>query len=241
MGNNLKSIRNLKGLTQQEAADGMRVSKGQYIKLERGDRRLNEDYIMRAARTFRVPPSEIIAEDDDLLPADPAASLQGYLEFAGVAEAGAFREVDVHNDDRRRVVPIAPDPRYKRARQYVWQIAGDSMNRAGLLDGMFAVGIDYKDFVEFYRDIEPGDIVVVERMRFDGQERELTCKKFWKERGGIAFVPDSTNDKHRAISVPRDGEIEGESITILAYVTGAYTLFGKAVYDLDEGQLVKLK
>lgn len=62
MANNLKILRAKKGWSQQEAADAMHVSKGQYIKLERGERRLTEAYISSAARAFGVPDAAVIEE-----------------------------------------------------------------------------------------------------------------------------------------------------------------------------------
>ena len=52
MANNLRILRQKAGWSQQQAADAMHVSKGQYIKLERGERRLTEDYIAAAANAF---------------------------------------------------------------------------------------------------------------------------------------------------------------------------------------------
>lgn len=62
MANNLKILRGKKGWSQQQAADAMHVSKGQYIKLERGERRLTEAYITSAARAFGVAESSVIEE-----------------------------------------------------------------------------------------------------------------------------------------------------------------------------------
>lgn len=243
MGNQLRNLRNAKGLTQDEAADAMSVSRGQYIKLERGERRLTEDYIVRAAKAFGVSPNQIIADGDhdddgDIGILDTAAP--GFLPYAGVTQAGVFVDIELHSNHEPQVVAIAPDPRYRRARQMVFQVLGDSMNKAGIHDGMFAVGVEYMDFVEHYRPIESGDIVVVERLRFDGQERERTIKRYWEEPNGVALLPESTNEHHKAIFIPRNSMIEGEEIRILAYVTGAYSLFGKPIYDLDEGQKIRL-
>lgn len=242
MGNQLKNLRIAKGLTQDDAANAMRVSRGQYIKLERGERRLNEDYILRAAKAFGVPPSQVIASDDFSNEVDDdhlAPAPAGFLPFAGTTQAGVFVDVELHSNHEPQVVTISPDPRYRRARQMVFQVLGDSMNRAGIHDGMFAVGIDYLDFVEHYRPIESGDIVVVERLRFGGQERERTIKRYWEEPNGVALLPELTNEHHKSIFIPRNSEIEGEEIRIVAYVTGAYTLFGKAILDLDEGQKIR--
>lgn len=60
MGNRLKELRNQAGMTQDEAAAAMNVSRGQYIKLERGERRLTSDYIARAAKAFNVPVASIL-------------------------------------------------------------------------------------------------------------------------------------------------------------------------------------
>lgn len=62
MGNRLRTIRLAKKLTLQGAADALGVSYGQYVKLERGERRLSDIYIDRAAKGFGVAPAEVIDE-----------------------------------------------------------------------------------------------------------------------------------------------------------------------------------
>lgn len=62
MANNLKLLRTRSGMTFQQAADRMMISRSFYVKLERGERRLTEDYIVRAARAFNVDETDIIAE-----------------------------------------------------------------------------------------------------------------------------------------------------------------------------------
>lgn len=63
MGNRLKDLRNRKGWTLDEAAERFGLSRGGYIKLERSERRLNSDYIAKAASVFGVPQSDVIAPD----------------------------------------------------------------------------------------------------------------------------------------------------------------------------------
>jgi transcriptional regulator with XRE-family HTH domain len=63
MGNKLKALREDRRWTQDMAAEAMGVSRGQYIKLERGERRLNVEYINRAAKAFGVMPSDILDSD----------------------------------------------------------------------------------------------------------------------------------------------------------------------------------
>src|SRR5690242_1985728 len=50
MGNRLKELREEAGWTHDQAASAMGVSRGQFIKLERGERRMTADYMARAAK-----------------------------------------------------------------------------------------------------------------------------------------------------------------------------------------------
>lgn len=61
MGNRLKSLREKLKWSHQEAADAMGVSRSHFIKLERGERRLNSHTLDLAAGAFGVSASDIIA------------------------------------------------------------------------------------------------------------------------------------------------------------------------------------
>lgn len=54
MGNNLKRLRELKDWTHEIAAESMGISRGAFIKLERSERKLNEDTIQKAREAFGV-------------------------------------------------------------------------------------------------------------------------------------------------------------------------------------------
>ena len=66
MGNRLKSLRAARKWTHEEAATAMGVSRGQFIKLERGERRLTADYIEMAARAFGVSPADILEDGEPM-------------------------------------------------------------------------------------------------------------------------------------------------------------------------------
>ncbi|NTE87237.1 XRE family transcriptional regulator [Agrobacterium rubi] len=74
MGNKLKSLREERGWTHEKAAEEMGVSRSQFIKLERGERRMTIDYINRAAKAFGLRPSDIV---DDMN--DNTVPLVGYI------------------------------------------------------------------------------------------------------------------------------------------------------------------
>ncbi len=62
MGNNLKKLRELKGWTHEAAAAAMEMSRGGFIKLERGERLLDEVSIKKAADVFEVSREVVLAE-----------------------------------------------------------------------------------------------------------------------------------------------------------------------------------
>jgi transcriptional regulator with XRE-family HTH domain len=60
MGNGLKQLRQARGWTHEQAAEAMGISRGQLIKLERGERRLTADYIRLAAEAFGASELEVL-------------------------------------------------------------------------------------------------------------------------------------------------------------------------------------
>jgi len=138
------------------------------------------------------------------------------LRFAGRVQAGAFVATDEYFNQDYEPVPshVLPVPKYSKVRQYAWRSYGDSMNEAGILDGMWVVGADASDFIDVYGDIRSGDLVVVERTRHQGTERELTVKEvhFFKDR--YELRPVSSNKDHSPIVVQRDHEVDGDGIEV---------------------------
>lgn len=62
MQNNLRKIRESLGLSQDVAAKRLGTTRSQYVKLERGERRLSDVWIERAASGFEVPAAAIISD-----------------------------------------------------------------------------------------------------------------------------------------------------------------------------------
>lgn len=63
--NNIERLRELRGWKRPELARLMNTSPQQIERLEKGQRKLSQDWIDRAAEAFGVPPSAIISEMDD--------------------------------------------------------------------------------------------------------------------------------------------------------------------------------
>jgi SOS-response transcriptional repressor LexA len=113
-----------------------------------------------------------------------------------------------------------PHPAYPHLRQGAWLVSGDSMNDVGVLDGMWVVGPSYADWVDQYGELGNGNLVVVERTRAGGSERELTVKEVQFARRGMRLVPRSTNPKYQEFFIPLDEEADSdtETVQILAVV-----------------------
>ena len=62
MANNLAAIRKSLGLTQPELAERMGTTKNQLIKLEKGDRKLTEEWIEKAAKATGVAIEKFVME-----------------------------------------------------------------------------------------------------------------------------------------------------------------------------------
>lgn len=138
------------------------------------------------------------------------------LKFAGRVQAGAFVATDDYFNQDIEQVPsyVLPVPQYSRVRQYAWRSYGDSMNEAGILDGMWIVGADASDYIDTYGDIASGDLVVVERTRHQGAEREMTVKEVHFFRDRYELRPVSSNLSHQPIVVRHDHEVDADGIEV---------------------------
>nr|DAH75456.1 MAG TPA: helix-turn-helix domain protein [Caudoviricetes sp.] len=103
MGNNLRKLRTDKDWTLTEAADKMGVSRSQYIKLERGERRLTADYIEQAAKAFNVSSSDVISDRLTV----PLVGFVGAGAQAHFFDAqGPFDEVPMPENGNERTVAV---------------------------------------------------------------------------------------------------------------------------------------
>lgn len=115
MGNKLKDLRTAAGMTHEQAAEAMGVSRSQFIKLERGERRLTVDYINQAAKAFGVRPADVIEGD---LP--EGIPLMGYIG-AGAEIEPDFEQVPPEGLDQIAFEIPLPEG------LIAFQVRGDSM------------------------------------------------------------------------------------------------------------------
>jgi transcriptional regulator with XRE-family HTH domain len=141
--------------------------------------------------------------------------------FVATVEAGAWREVDEFDQSDPEWVAVPPDDKYPDATQDVYNVAGDSMNALEphpITPGSRIVAVRY-DEIANRSPLRDGLVVVVQRSRNGGQERELTVKQVAWFEDRIEFQPRSTNPKHKPIVVEHDNwEDNGVEVAIVGLV-----------------------
>ncbi|TVR06667.1 MAG: helix-turn-helix domain-containing protein [Salinarimonadaceae bacterium] len=143
------------------------------------------------------------------------------LPMAGIVEAGAFRPREDFCD-LQETIPFERDPNFLGAKQYAFEVHGDSMNLEGIIEGGFVRAVD---FVDSGLSLRSGDLVVVEKRISGGHLAERTVKQVQQAPSGAWLVPRSTNPKHEKILVPHGGEDTSDEVVILGVVTAYFKLF----------------
>lgn len=87
MTNRLRTLRLRAKLSQTELAERMGTTRSQYVKLERGDRRLTEEWIRRAADALGVSPGALI--EDGTVPLIGVVGGRGVVELLTSQERAA--------------------------------------------------------------------------------------------------------------------------------------------------------
>lgn len=134
MANALKTLREKRNWTHDEAAERMGVSRGHFIKLERGERNLNARTIDLAAKAFGVASTVILGEAE--LPASTLpTNFTPPPEFLGARDLPVYAAVEggpgqmvVSTDP----IELVPRPWYLRNVKdgYAVLVVGDSMDPA---------------------------------------------------------------------------------------------------------------
>jgi transcriptional regulator with XRE-family HTH domain len=157
--------------------------------------------------------------------------------LAGTVEAGVFRMIELEKKETSRM-PLQPLSTYGRVQQYAWEVRDDSMNLVGIHDGMYLIAAKADDFRKNYGPIKTNSIVIVQRLREGGTERELSVKQCGFPQGEFLMPPVdrrelrpcSTNKAYKAYIIPvevaEDFDITaGSDIQIIGVVLAAIRLF----------------
>jgi SOS-response transcriptional repressor LexA len=136
------------------------------------------------------------------------------VPFRGEVAAGVWIEVGEGQEVPDDYLPFNPLPQYPEGAVYCLTVRGDSLDKVAppgtvlVCVDLYSSGIDIKD----------GDLVIVERAKFQDGLLEMTAKRVRAVKGGFELYPESTNPKWKPIAYPRAPNSDGESIRILARV-----------------------
>lgn len=153
-------------------------------------------------------------------PTSPRGQQGVVIPITGAVAAGQWLDIDVEMDPRDfEQFPIAADPAYPYEAQYGLIVRGNSMNR------VFTSGEVLHCLDVWKASVEPeeDDIVIVERIRAQASQREVTAKRITKRGKLIVLSPDSTEAKWKPIEFnPKDGHDGDEEVRVVAVVLATY-------------------
>lgn len=140
MANRLREFRLARGLTLEQVAEAADTSHQQVLRLEKGERRLTVDWMVRLARPLGVEPKDLLPDSgmDGALPTklpDPARGrMRDVVPVLGAARGGTDQEMFLKDGPIDHVARPASLAGIRGA--YVLTVVGDSMvprYRAGFL------------------------------------------------------------------------------------------------------------
>lgn len=157
MGNGLKRLRQARGWTHEQAAEAMGISRGQLIKLERGERRLTAEYIRLAAEAFGTSELEVLGTPRAVrLVGKVGAGAEVHL-FDGDASSERIDEVEAPPgaDDMTVAVIVEGDsmsPRYMERETIYYRRADTTGDPSNLIGREVVVRLaDGRTFVKVLR------------------------------------------------------------------------------------------
>lgn len=178
LGNNIAQIRKAAGMSQTALAEAIGTTLNNLGKLERGDRRLNQDWINKIAVALGVEPGAVIGQQADVLAegAEPAVA----IPILGEVPAGPWRE-EVRSPRGWEHVARSEVTR----NSYALKVSGDSMDRIVKDRATIIVDPDDRDLFHQRLFVVRGPDGVTFKQYLDGPAR---------------LVPCSTNPEHQTIS-----------------------------------------
>lgn len=197
---------------------GRSIDRAAVNKMTTGKRAIAADELLVLIQALDVE-APTIANDNrygrSLLPAPESKARAGVLRIAGEVAAGVWREVDLEAAAEYGDMQAIVDPRYPEREQFLLIVRGTSLNRiASDGDFLHCVGI-----IGSGVEIQPGDLVIVERSKDEGGLVETTAKRVQRLNGTYELHPQSTDPQFQTpVVIPEDYVDEFESIRIIAKV-----------------------
>lgn len=165
--NNLATIRNARGLTQQEVANFLDVTRQCYGHYESGRRDIDNDTLVRLADWYEVSTDYLLGRSNDYV------RIPVYGSIAAGIPIEAITDYDPENADDWEEIS---EELARNGAHIALRIRGSSMEPRMKTGDVVIIRIQ--------PDVENGDIAAV---RVNGSE--VTCKKISKSAEGLMLIP----------------------------------------------------
>lgn len=152
MGNRLKEIRKLRGLSAARAASELRTTPSELYKLERGERRLTDVWARKLATVYEVAPRDLFSED----------GLSVAIKYVCSRRAAANHSRLSHVETSGERFIQAPEFVMKPEETFGFEIADDHAERLNYPAGTKGLA-RYLRFLS--RPLKRGDKVVVQHYK----------------------------------------------------------------------------
>lgn len=187
----IKSRREELGLSQEEVAKKVDVTRGTVSKWEKGDiSNMKRDKIASLSKILRINPLELLG----ITPIEENHTISNYNYFDAGLSAGVLNDVDPFTANEVETIGLSDVIMGKYAGDkdiFITYINGDSMNRIIPNESLIAIK-KYNNFSELC----DGDIVVFQ------EGAGMAVKRFYNDTKNkiVTFTPDSSNSEFRPIN-----------------------------------------
>lgn len=170
----------------------------------------------KLADALQTTPSELMGREMGESTIRPVAAKVGGVKVLGRVAANTWytvddeAAVDLEDDDVERIPSVSG---YPVEWQFGMIVEGNCLNKVAN-DGDRLVCLD---LIKSQVNIDEGDLVIIERRKFDGMMRQITAKRVKRTSAGFELWPESTDPAHQEPIVLKDVP-DGEDIRVWAKV-----------------------
>ncbi len=192
--NEIRRLREAKSLTQTALADLVGTSQPQIRRLEASERKLSKEWAERLAPHLGVTAESLMFPDGKKPNGlERIVSPIGAVPVTGKVAANTWLSVDDMDFGYDDIEYVPSASGYPVELQFALKVEGNCLNKvANHGDRLICL-----DIAKTGVETEDGDLVIVERSRFEGQMIERTAKRLRRTADGYELWPESTDPAHQ--------------------------------------------
>ncbi|UTO29099.1 LexA family protein [Bartonella harrusi] len=207
----IKKLRKDLGLTQVKLAEKAGTTQPQIKRLEKGERKLTKEWAEKLAPHLGVKPFNLLFPENKEI--HPISNAIGMIPVIGKVAASSWMSVEDMDFGFDDIEYVPSTSKYPAHFQFALKIEGNCLNKIAR-DGDQLICVD---IIKAGIDVEPNDLVIVERSRFNGQMIERTAKRIRQTISGFELWPESTEPNHQE-PIKINGATDGEEIRVVGKV-----------------------